>query len=621
MIQKLEDQSRASLLVIAAKIAIIAVFGLFLFGFFFPFFDYPNDSRGYGAEAIRLSNGEYEYTNEFLKSTGKWEFVPGGQIKTVHNTSISDSMPGIGFFGSIAYLLGGYKGLFYIGPIFMISILIISERLATNYFGKYVGLLTLIFLVINEFVFWVGRGFLSENFFTFFFLFGCFYLIKFFKDKKYSSILLASVFFTIPSFFRLNGIMIVPTELLIVIGYFSIQTIMKHKKLDRTISSSLGGCFLKKIFQKKTLVIFGLIVLPFIGFVLFYAGFNYYFFGSPLTTFYNMSDQPGRDLEKTKFENFLKIDFNRVEKYLNHFLPYPINRIDGLISDYQIVKQQVDDSFGQKIFSIITNDGKNVSGFHLGLITLLILAIASYLAIRQGKKVESLVFVCFILAFALFYSTLLLSYNRQGSGRDMLAVYPLFYMLLSYLIVRILQYKSWNHKVNKRIIINGGRILLLVALIVFIPISFFYADYSQIIKKDGFDIKNPDEWTKRFPVDLDNVPKDSIILTHYQAHSVIVYGAIPFAPVGLGSDMNSPLYQGMLQTMRELISSGHNVYAFKEPVLREERDFQFDLGTKTGLILKDYSDVFCKVEIDQVGSNQSDESCLKEWRETRYWMK
>lgn len=620
MIQKLEENSGVSLLVIAAKITIIAVFGLFLFGFFFPFFDYPNDARGYGVESIRLSNEEYEYTNEFLKSTGKWEFVPGSQIKTVHNTSISDSMPGIGFFGSIAYLIGGYKGLFYIGPIFMISILVISERLATHYFGKYVGLLTLIFLVTNEFIFWTGRGFLSENFFTFFFLFGCFYLIKFFKDKTYTSILISSVFFTIPSFFRLNGIMLVPTELLIVTVYFLIQAVRKYKQQDGIIASSFRDYFLKKIFRKKTFLIFGLIILPFIAFGLFYSGFNYYFFGSPLTTVYNI-DLPGRDSEKTKFENFLKIDFKRVEKYFNHFLPYPINRIDGLVSDYQIVRQQVDDSFGNKMLAIITNDGKNVSGFHLGLITLLILAISSYLAIREGKKVEPLVFVGFILAFVLFYSTLLLSYNRQGSGRDMLPAYPLFYMLLSYLIVRILQYKIGNRKVNKRVVLNGGKVILLTALIIFIPVSFFYADYSQIIKRDGFSIKNPDEWEKRFPVDLDNISKDSIILTHYQAHSVIVYGAIPFAPVGLGSEIDSPLYQGMLQTMRDLISSGHSMYVFKEPVLKEERDFQVELDTKTEFILKDYSDVFCKIEIDYTGTNQSDESCLKEWREVRYWMK
>ena len=143
----IKNQNKISFAVNISKILIISIVGLFLIGFFFPFYEYPNDSRGYGIHSIRLSNGEYAFTNELLESTGKWEFVPGSQIKTEHNSSIPDSMPGIASMGAVSYLIGGYFGLFYLGPIIMISILITSERIATKCFGKYVGLLTLFHLV------------------------------------------------------------------------------------------------------------------------------------------------------------------------------------------------------------------------------------------------------------------------------------------------------------------------------------------------------------------------------------------------------------------------------------------------------------------------------------------
>ena len=93
MIQRLFEKERKSgFLVNITKIVIICFVGLCLIGFFFPFYEYPNDSRGYGLHSIRLSNGDYEYTNELLESTGKWEYVPGSQVLTEHNSSIPDSI-------------------------------------------------------------------------------------------------------------------------------------------------------------------------------------------------------------------------------------------------------------------------------------------------------------------------------------------------------------------------------------------------------------------------------------------------------------------------------------------------------------------------------------------------
>ena len=622
--QLLEKERQSGLLVNIAKIAIIFFVGLFLIGFFFPFYEYPNDSRGYGLHSIRLSNGEYEYTNELLESTGKWEYVPGSQIKTENNSSIPDSMPGLAAIGSVTYLIGDKVGLFYLGPIVMISILITSERIATYCFGRYVGLLTLIFLAANEFVFLIGRGFLTSNFFVLSFLFGTFFLIRFLRERRSIDILLASIFFTIPTFFRLNGIMLVPTELLIVAGYFFLQTIKEVKFQKNTKEKrSFSKYLYRKFLRRKTVKIFGLILIPYIIFLAFFASFNVHYFDDPLTSIYNREGVPGKDQSVTELKNFFIIDANRVEHYFNHFMPYPINRVNSLVNDYDMTQEQVTDPFGSTILEFVNEISQKIGGLNLGILSFLILTISCLVAIRSKKgDLEISVFSVLIFAVILFYSTILLSWNRQGSGRDVLPLYPLFYMILSYLIIRILQMNFSNKiKYNFNSIKKTAKVILLAALIIFIPVSFFYADYSQIIKKNGLNFKDPFILADGFPIStIEEIPKNGIVLTHYHSHSVIAYGAMTFRATALGENVNESVYQEMLETMKETVTKGYQIYAFKEPVLESERDFQVELVTKTQFVLKEYSENFCELILDETSLGKNDEGCLKEWKESRHWL-
>ena len=614
----IKNQNKISFAVNISKILIISIVGLFLIGFFFPFYEYPNDSRGYGIHSIRLSNGEYAFTNELLESTGKWEFVPGSQIKTEHNSSIPDSMPGIASMGAVSYLIGGYFGLFYLGPIIMISILITSERIATKCFGKYVGLLTLIFLVTNEYIFLIGRGLLTSNFFTLFFLIGIFFFIKYFHVKNDKHLLFASIFFTLPTFFRLNGIMLVPVELIILAGYFIIQAARERKT-----SKNHTKFTFKKIINKKTVKILGIATCPYIIFLIFFAGFNSYYFDDPTISIYNRPDIPGKDQSVTELENLFNVDLNRVEHYFNHFMPYPLNRINGLIDDYDLVSQQVNDPFGNKILQIVGDESKKIGGFHLGIISFIILLIGIIVSIYY-KKVdkEIIIFSAFIISVILFYSTLLLSWNRQGSGRDVLPVMPLFYMMFSYLIIKIIQADTKNKLKNnfpniKKLI----KVIVISSLIIFIPISFFYADYSQIIKKDGLNFKDPFALVEGFPISIiQEVPKNGILLTHYHVHSALFEKITVFHATALGQNVDDPKYQEMIQVMKDVINSGMDMYAFKHPVLESERDFQIELTTENSFILKDFSDNFCALIIDESGTKESDPVCLEEWKQTMHWL-
>jgi len=205
------------------KITIIVFFGIVILSNFIPFFENVSNSYLYGTQTIRLLDGSWTVSNELLEETGSWDFVPGGWKKTIHNTAIPKHSPGLPAIGTIFYLVGGLYGLFYLGPIFAIALLVVSERIATNLFGKYVGFLTLLFLATNGYIFSTGKFLLSDNLFALLTIVGFFCLIKFIFDKNNKYLLVASFIFVISTFVKANGIVYFPIELLIVLLFLILQ--------------------------------------------------------------------------------------------------------------------------------------------------------------------------------------------------------------------------------------------------------------------------------------------------------------------------------------------------------------------------------------------------------------
>lgn len=605
--------SQINLLIDLVKIAIIVMVGVFLIGFFFPYYDYPNDSRGYGLHAIRLANGQYEFSSELLETTGINQFVPANWIKTPHNTAIPDSMPGIAAIGSVVYSISGDYGLFYLGPIFAISFLILSERISTNLFGRYVGLLTLIFLATNEIVFWVGRGLLTSVIFSFFFIFGCFYLIKFLRYRRTKFIILASSLMIIPSFFRLNGIILFPLEIFIIASYFLVQFIIdsRNSKISQNKKMRFMNIFFKKSFNKKILKISLLIAIPWSVFFVFFIGFNSVYFNDPFVSIYNTPDNPRIQVEDNT-KNLFTVNSERSKKYLNHFLPYPINRISDLTANVDDSLIIINSSIDLEIFGIFSNNEMVFGNYNFGLISLLILIAVIIFSLKiKINRVEVIVFSIFIVGFVLFYSIEFIAQNRQGSGRDMLPVMTLFYMMLSFLIIQILKIKiSKNEKVLRRIMVMSSKIVVILFLIVLIPISFYFSDYSQIIKSEGFVFKDPSDFSNKFPPDFEGITKNSVILTYYQTHSVVGYGAIPLNPTGFDEESDSSARQEMIVTLKKVLFEGYNVYLFKDPLLETEKEFQLSFFTESEFVLKEYSNSFCKVILADKKIKNSDKSCI-----------
>ena len=224
---KILPERKIDLILKLVKISFIAFTSIFLILNFTPFY-YGYDSYLYGTATIGIVDGSYEYTNELLDQTGSDLFHPSGWTITNDNTAIPKSSIGIFGFSTISYLLAGYFGLFYLGPILTILLIIVSERIATKIFGEVAGFLTLIIVGTDSIILWTGLNLLTDNIFSLFFILGSFYLIKFFKTRKESIIFLSSIFFVIAAFVRINGVIAFPIEMFIL-GFFALKSIKNEK--------------------------------------------------------------------------------------------------------------------------------------------------------------------------------------------------------------------------------------------------------------------------------------------------------------------------------------------------------------------------------------------------------
>jgi len=275
------------------KIVIIIFVSFSLVANFVPFYSVV-DSLVYAFTAISLTEGSYGITNELLEKTGDYRYVPQFHAKSIYDTAIPFASSGMVTISALAYLLGGYYGLFYLGPIFTILLLIISERVATKWFGSFVGLLTLVFVSASGLIYSWGLALMTESIFSVFFILGCYFLIKFFHEKKDRLILFSTVFFVASAFVRFIGMSIFPIEILFILGYFIVQR-FRESKSELISSNKSQNINLSLIMQqtfsnfnrKKFLKISIIVLVPWLVYFSFWFNYNSYYYGDPFTNFYH----------------------------------------------------------------------------------------------------------------------------------------------------------------------------------------------------------------------------------------------------------------------------------------------------------------------------------------------
>jgi hypothetical protein len=571
-----------------SKIIIIIISGVYLLGNFTPFFE-ANDGFLYGIEAINLSNGVYTISNELLEDTGRFEFVGENWRKTIHGDAVPSAGIGTPILGALSYLIGGNYGLFYLGPILGILFLIIYERISTKLFGKYVGLLSLIFLATCHIFFRSAVLLNTDAILTLFFIPGAYYLIKFFKNKNEKYVFLASIFFVIATLVKVTGIVFFPIELILIGGYFVFSERKKIFLKNNTINQNKIQLIISKINKKKILKIVICVTIPWIIYFSFLFISNDYYYGDVSESYFTNKQgkiNPSSGTLVSSLLTFEQRDFDQFKDFSKYLLPYQISAI------YNKSTENLDDLFG-----------KNWPGL---LSPLIILAALLVSLKEKHMRIEIIVMSFFIVGIIWFFSGQHTE-ERAAAGlpaRWMLPGLSLSLMMLSYLVVRFFQSKNSDRFINQKISKIFKKIML-IGLGLFFIIAFYFSPPTQIFVSDEIHFKNSQIYAEKYPPNLEGIKTNSVIVSIHQDFA-LAYNAIPFhldGPNGVNPKA--------AKLLKEIISDGYGVYTLKENKWAHiEKEMWNELVEDYQIILKDNSVSFCKMYNAEDVSGKSDSICF-----------
>jgi len=207
-------------------------------------------------------------------------------------------------------------------------------------------------------------------------------------------------------------------------------------------------------------------------------------------------------------------------------------------------------------------------------------------------------------------------------GRVMIPALTTTFILFGYIVQRILQinFRRYSRKGTNNIS-KTVKVGLWIIIGIFLVGSVLGLGVYQVqkIMKDDFNI-NPEVHVSRYPLDSEGLSGESIIV-ETKGRRALEYNASPFLPAR-GSWFNSIneldpnlVAQEPIKILKKVMKDGYNAYAFKEPDRKFEPLYFRYLEAEQGIILKDYSKTFCKMDliesVSETSENQikSDDIC------------
>jgi hypothetical protein len=158
------------------------------------------------------------------------------------------------------------------------------------------------------------------------------------------------------------------------------------------------------------------------------------------------------------------------------------------------------------------------------------------------------------------------------------------------------------------IIFKVGLLILLIVLV----IGILYDNKKiQDYLESGITFNDPAEFTKRFP--LEKFPEKSIIVESSGIRT-LEYNAIYFNPgikqwtlTGEQPDTKS---QESIQKLKKLMTEGYEVYSFKNQLYDKDPQYFRYIEKQYGIILKDFSDTFCKMQLIDEMKDSTDKEII-----------
>lgn len=548
------------------KIIIILFISFSILGQFVPFFEGSN-SYFYGIASVLFIEEGITKSNPFLEKHTTNEFLIENWLRTDQNEMIPMSGNGLILLGSIAYLFGGYFGLYYLSPILFIILIIVSERVASKLFGQYAGLITLILLSASNLLFRNSIQLHTETLFCLLFILGTYFLIKFGRTNQSQFILISSIFFAFSSTVRLSGIILFPIEMVILIAFIA-NNYFKNKKI--------------KMKRSKNFVSISLAITPWIIFLLFFANMNTITTGDPFVPYGTLNEGHTKVFESSPSAliTFESSDFENIKQYSKYLLPYIF------AGGFNNIDENYEDVLGDNWIGL------------LPLIIFGLILIYSYKS--KNKKLEIFVMILLIGGIVWFYSSI--TSEELGEigvpGRYVLPAFVLSSMMFGYGIEQIFSKLRSKRGIGIKIL----QLTLVSCLFGIIIISYNFSPATTIFDQEN-NFKNPYDYEREFPLKEEGVEKNSIVFSPMgsrgQEYELVSFRLIEINQTRINS----------INLLQNIVEEKHDIYTFKIPFNNSEKKYIQNL-INHGFVLEEYSETFCKMKLQSEQKSISDEKCL-----------
>jgi len=441
------------------------------------------------------------------------------------------------------------------------------------------------------------------------------------RKKDYRYVLLCSTFFSISTLIRINGIAFFPAEIFILLVFFVAPYLKESNIFNRNKNNSRVN-IKEKILLKSNFKIFlkisSALLTPWIIFLVFWLSFNAYYFEDPGTSYRDQVRASTADIEEeyqlkssnNSIEDMPRNEFQRlqlVQYYSVPLLPDPLYFFSVIMSDTDLEQWRSDIWISYITFSILA----------------LALIFSFYFKI---KAKETLILLFFIITVIAFYSSpivagdpLAVNLSEHANSRYMIPVSLLSYTLIGFIVV-----EGWrkcfpkNHKLYEKILHPIKKIYLIMIIVFFLALIVTMPSIQDFYQT-GFHFNNPFDGVTSF-YNLEQLPENSLIVS-FIGRDTLLYTDTHFHPYGLifvtGKGDTEDIPEFKTELLKKLMSDGYTPYALKNNMFfYDEKYFRY-LESEHGIILRDYSKTFCKLELisnttEYVVDVSSDPICFKD---------
>ena len=169
-----------------------------------------------------------------------------------------------------------------------------------------------------------------------------------------------------------------------------------------------------------------------------------------------------------------------------------------------------------------------------------------------------------------------------------------------------------------------SRICFVSIFSIFLILSFFNSIPAQRVATNDFSFNEHLVFANRYPLDMEGLTEKSI-LVNKRGMRAVDYNVIPLVPfrganvLDGGLDMSS-FHQEHDVYPKQLLSEGNDLFTFKEHLFEVEPLYFRYIESEYGILLKDYSNTFCKLVLIE-NSNESDEEAISKSDNSCYMYK